>query len=767
MRLSIRTKLTASFLVILALSALAQYLFFSYVGANLKAKIGESLLDKAKIGASQIASFYNEADLQTRVIVDRVAEYYDEDTGKLNIPHDEFQAWVIESFKKIPSLNKISVIALDYSETFRYSRFEESDASQLNYVVPNEELDTALQGLSTTSKLYGSDGDQELRFDMYIPVIANTGKGSVIAVVRAEVSPRQLWDVIGGIKTGTTGIAYVVDGDGRVIFHPNGELVSAAFLVNDRSVVKDLLTGTGEATGLQNETYTNENNHVVIASGVLVDDLGWSVIVEQTTEEALKPVSSFLFIVFFSVLFGLAIMSIAAFLITKNITRSISILKETTQSFEGGHYSTRATITSKDEVEDLGNSFNKMMDEIERKIDQLESQKTQLEEDALALRQKDSQLSKANTELTSERDNAAAERNKFSVVLSGVNDAVIAVDLNRRIVVANQSATKLLGIDSKKLVGVAVNSIVQFFDENNEIVKTEDYCPLRTDTFEGVVYAKEGVKMYTPNGSVFVNLTSSKIAESSHANLAVIMTLHNVTEEYELKQMQLDFVSMAAHELRTPLTSIRGYLDTLKQEIWKATSEDQKTYINRIEVSIQQLHGLMENLLAVSHIERGEYALRTTPTDWLALVSESVNENRTQAEEKNLKLEYAKPSGASSLVNVDTLRITEVLNNLISNAIKYTKEGSVTVVVDTDEDKGFVTTKVIDTGEGIPKSALPHMFQKFFRVSGVLEQGSKGTGLGLYIARSIVELHGGRIWVESEEGKGSTFAFTLPITKND
>ncbi len=226
--------------------------------------------------------------------------------------------------------------------------------------------------------------------------------------------------------------------------------------------------------------------------------------------------------------------------------------------------------------------------------------------------------------------------------------------------------------------------------------------------------------------------------------------------------MKLDFVSMEAHELRTPLTSIRGYLSVILKEYAENLSADQKMMLGRVSISADQLMAIVESLLSVSKIERGIFSVNISEVNWQQFVKQTVNDFQERAKERTIQLHFDEPNLTVSSVAADALRIGEVLNNLLSNAINYTYPGG-TVTVSLEEKDGKIVTHIKDTGQGIPKEALPHLFTKFFRVSGRLEKGSKGTGLGLYIAKYIVNLHQGEIWVDSEVGKGSTFSFSLPV----
>jgi signal transduction histidine kinase len=262
-------------------------------------------------------------------------------------------------------------------------------------------------------------------------------------------------------------------------------------------------------------------------------------------------------------------------------------------------------------------------------------------------------------------------------------------------------------------------------------------------------------------GQKQVRITTGHILESHEANVGSIITLHDMTQEHDLEQMKLDFVSMAAHELRTPLTSIQGYLDVLSKEIKLSLTANQQLFLERIKSSAERLQFLIEDLLNVSRIERGQLIVNPSVVALEPIITQVASELSGRAKEKQLSLIVQKPQLPLPNVIADKSRIQEVLSNLIVNAIKYTDSGSITVSL---EQRGNeIITHVKDTGIGIPKEALPHMFTKFFRVKDSLVQGRKGTGLGLYITKSIIDQHHGKVWIASESGLGSVFSFSLPI----
>lgn len=364
-----------------------------------------------------------------------------------------------------------------------------------------------------------------------------------------------------------------------------------------------------------------------------------------------------------------------------------------------------------------------------------------------------------------DREVMSGERNKLAITLSAITDGVIAVDSVRRIIIFNKAAEEITGYKLDEVLGKKIDEIIKIVDGKME-VSSWVYCPVRLDSYEGIVYSKDGLKILgAGNKERYVNVVAGQIKEGRNINLGCILTIHDVTKERELEQMKLDFVSMAAHELRTPLTSLKGYIYIFLRNYRQVINQEQLTYLIRMNIATQKLVGLVENLLNVSRIERGVLTINLEPLDWYENVKEVVSELLDQVKDKKQELVLVQPSKVLAKVSVDKFRINEVLTNLLSNAINYTPAGG-KIKVWLEQINDEVITHIEDNGPGIPEDAIPHLFTKFFRVSGKLEQGSKGTGLGLYIAKSIVIMHKGRIWVESQVGHGSVFSFALPIASS-
>ncbi len=390
-----------------------------------------------------------------------------------------------------------------------------------------------------------------------------------------------------------------------------------------------------------------------------------------------------------------------------------------------GNFNHRIDIRSGDEFEVAGKSFNIMLDKISQIFQNVEK----------------------------EKDKAVLQKTKLDEVLASIIDGIIAIDFNKNIILSNKAAEEITGFTIQELQGQSIDKTIHLFDSEQEIYAST-YCQ---ENF------RKSAKLVGKDGrQLKVNLMTAKAKEGIQSNISCILILHDLSKEEELERMKLDFVSMASHELRTPLTSIIGYLSVFINENKDKIAKEELDLVDKSLVSSQQLLTLVQNLLNVNKIEREQMSVSAEPIDYLPILTKGVEDLKSQSNVKNIVLNLVTPSQPLPRVMADPIRIAEVVTNLVANAINYTNTGG-KVEVSVSVSPNEVTTIISDNGVGIPKEAIPHLFNKFFRVSNASQKMSKGTGLGLYITKSILDKLNGKIWVESEFGKGSKFSFTLPI----
>lgn len=377
-----------------------------------------------------------------------------------------------------------------------------------------------------------------------------------------------------------------------------------------------------------------------------------------------------------------------------------------------------------------------------------------------ALDQVATRLQQALSQAASENALIAAERGKLRSVLGAMTDGVFALDRDGRILLFNKAASELTGRTIEEVAGQLAEKVMPF-RADGELVMARWLASQTQTGGEHKVGQWRGLELYRADGaSLFVDV-QAVVLENDPNGIATLVTFHDLTKSHQLEEMKIDFVALAAHELRTPLTEIKGYLDVLLHEA-KGLSKANRDFLVRATKSADQLGGLLHNLLNVSRIEHGELGYQLQPINYRELLAdvEQTFQDRVGQQLRHLQLHL--PSELPT-VKADPTALREVLTNLIQNAINHTAPGTGLITITARIHRGHqIETVVADNGAGIPPEAIPHLFTKFFRVDE-MKSDTRGTGLGLYICKSIVEGHGGRIWAESTPGQGSSFTFRLPL----
>ncbi len=333
------------------------------------------------------------------------------------------------------------------------------------------------------------------------------------------------------------------------------------------------------------------------------------------------------------------------------------------------------------------------------------------------------------------------------------NAPIVVWDPQLRITRFNHACERLTGYAADEVIGRGLRML--FPDEGRE------------GSLGKVIEALDDLSRESPeipirrkDGSIRIVLWNAANIHSGDgaAVIATIAQGQDITVRKQAEQMKADFVSFVSHQLRTPLSGIRWLLELAQQE---ALPEEAGSFISDARTSTERLVTLVNDLLAVSRIEGGRIDVHPQPLDLAALTADVAGDLEPLAREKRLHLAVP-PVGAEPLAYADPKLAREVLLNLLSNAIKYTpEEGSVAVSLSVDG--GLLRWTVRDSGIGVPIDAQPHLFEKFYRGKNATSVDTEGSGLGLYLARLIVERSGGRVWYEAGAGSGSTFAFTLPL----
>ncbi len=356
-----------------------------------------------------------------------------------------------------------------------------------------------------------------------------------------------------------------------------------------------------------------------------------------------------------------------------------------------------------------------------------------------------------------------SEAAKSQAILESIADGVIVLDDNGRVLLVNPAAEEMLGISSMVLQGdhfrhmLGIGETAMHRDLADKL-----YAELKKKIEAGETDSRPSVVRLQSGARVFA-VGMSPLITGVGQTPGLVAAMRDISREAEVERLKNEFISTVSHELRTPMTSIKGFTDLLFLGMAGGLTDTQRNFLQIIKSNVDRLTALVNDILDISRIETGRLRLTIESLDLNRIISQVVTTFQAQYDNRNLTLIWDKPAGLPQ-ARGDEGRITQILTNLIANAWQYTPSGgqvTVTLGVAKEMD-GYLQVDVADTGIGIASDDLARIFDRFYRVDSPAVQEVGGSGLGLSIVKMFVEMLGGKIWVESELGKGSVFSFTLP-----
>jgi len=342
---------------------------------------------------------------------------------------------------------------------------------------------------------------------------------------------------------------------------------------------------------------------------------------------------------------------------------------------------------------------------------------------------------------------------QLEATLGSLQEAVLIVDSKNYILLANK-ALQAIFPRAKNILGQRLELVLQSVEFLNYVdaVRKNQAAP------------QYEIEFLESGRTIWVELTGAMIPSlQADQGAWVLFVLHDITKQKKLELVRKEFVANVSHELRTPLSVIKGYVETLVDGHQEIPVDDREKFLRTIQRHTDRLNSLLEDLLTLSRLESTQPGMKPEPVVLVDLVRSVVEDYRSRPTSADHPIALHADVSIGSLP-VDPLKITQVLSNLLDNAIKYTPKGS-KLEVRMGVRGSDVEICVRDDGPGIPAEDLPHLFERFYRVDKGRSREKGGTGLGLSIVKHIVQLHGGRVWVESTLGRGAAFYFTVPLRR--
>lgn len=496
----------------------------------------------------------------------------------------------------------------------------------------------------------------------------------------------------------------------------------------------------------------------IIGSHVYIPEMDWCLLAEIDKAEAMEPINKT------TVVFGvvgvsaLTLFGLIALVLSRSISEPIEKLRQGVKMIEQGKLDHKVGSESKDEIGQLSRSFDLMVASIKKaRVEVDQKVKDQTKE----IVDKQEQILGVLEDVEKEKRSTERERDKVSAILLSIGDGVFVVDKDLKIILFNQAAAKISGFSAKESIGKKYDQILKFIFEENEkvnstfIKKAIETGQVQEMSNHTILFRKDGSKLSVADSAAPLKDKKGKV-------VGCVVVFRDVSKEREIDRMKTEFISLASHQLRTPLSAMRWFAEMLINGDAGKLNKEQLDFTENIYDSNQRMIELVDALLDTSRIESGRLIIDPKLTDLSKIVDQVVKELKVKIKAKKIKLVVSIHKQLPK-IKVDPKLIASVYQNLISNAVKYTpKSGEISVFVSKKE--GEILSQVTDSGVGIPKNEQSKIFEKFFRARNVSKLETEGTGLGLYLAKAVIESSGGKIWFKSKRDKGATFWFSLPLS---
>ncbi|MCK4919164.1 MAG: hypothetical protein KAS01_02160 [Candidatus Pacebacteria bacterium] len=353
-----------------------------------------------------------------------------------------------------------------------------------------------------------------------------------------------------------------------------------------------------------------------------------------------------------------------------------------------------------------------------------------------------------------EKTISQTEKNKTIAIIKNMSDGLLIFNQNNILTTVNEMAIKFLNLEN-------IKKNIYKQKSTSDLTKIENFKSVINITGTEIknVFRKE---LKINDNDDYIEISTMPILIDKK-QIGKFIILHDITREKKVQALKTEFVSIAAHQLRTPLSAIKWTLTTLIDGDFGELNAKQLTYLKKANISNERMIELVNDLLNLSRIEAGKYIQIKDFLKIEDLINEVMEDEKIKAKKKNIILEFKKDNNLPEL-SVDKEKIMLLIQNLIENALNYCYENTkIYMNLTEDRTKNEIQFAITNTGIGIPKKLKQRIFTKFFRADNALKTETVGSGLGLYINKNIAESHGGKIWFDSEEGKETTFYFTLPI----
>ncbi|HNX11304.1 MAG TPA: ATP-binding protein, partial [bacterium] len=632
----------------------------------------------------------------------------------------------------------------------------------------------ALGGSTVYSDVYFQDGGSQPIITLMTPVYSSD---QVIGVVSVDLD----WGKV------VTELNNLADGNKVYLFNQQGLKLAETqrsdfnYILREKYLDQQIFQeAVSQSSGYRIYNNQDQGNKKYLIAVVHQQDndkyegYNWVLFVEESQSSVFAPAQRII-IIFILVLFLSLILSglIIYFFFSSLIIRPIKEINSVVSKIAQGDLNSHIEHQSSDEIGKLAKGVNFMSQslrtlnndlagQVEEKTKSLEQQVGEVEKQKKSLSDTQKAIFNILEDVNLEKENSeklAADLEKFKLAVDNASDHIVITDAEGLIIYANTAMAKITGFAIADVLGKKAGNSDLWGGKMGKAFYTKMWKIIKTNK---QIFVGE-LNNQRKNGEKYVAAVSiSPVLNDQNEVIFFVGIERDITREKEIDKAKTEFVSLASHQLRTPLSAINWYVEMLLDGDAGKINAEQKKYLEEVYQGNQRMVELINALLNVSRIDLGTFAINSELIDINSLAKSVIKDLTPKIKEKKQVL-IEKYDAKLPLVKVDPKLVRIIFDNLLSNAVKYSPEKA-TITLTISKDAKDILIAVADTGYGIPESEQGKIFSKLFRASNIRDKETDGTGLGLYIVKSIVESSGGTITLSSQENKGTTFNVKLPLS---
>ncbi|KID42433.1 cell wall metabolism sensor histidine kinase WalK [Fructilactobacillus fructivorans] len=546
----------------------------------------------------------------------------------------------------------------------------------------------------------------------------NTSLKKQLAKKNQTDANKQIQTILEDVDTNNSDDILVVDSRGNI---RGTNQSSDQSLVGQKTTDNDIKNALNNGKTIEKNTYSDGNRYYTMITPLInsqgnENNMEGVVYVRANLNPVYQNINSITLIYLFAAIVAIILGLLLTFIISRAITKPIDAMKKQTEQIARGNYSGHVKVYGNDELGQLARAVNNLSVRVEESQESTES-----------------------------------ERRRLDSVLDNMTDGVVATDRRGNVIIINDEALSFLGVTKQQVIGKSILDVLHLRDRFTLKDLIEDPGQVNLD------FSDRDHKL------ILLAHFSLIQRESGFIN-GLVCVFHDITLQQKIDDDRKQFVSNVSHELRTPLTSVHSYIEALQDGAWKDKDLAPK-FLKVTQDETDRMTRMINDLLTLSRMDSGTQKYDTELVNMNKLFNYILDRfdmiiktDDNPKKKYSIKRDFTKQD---LWAEIDTDRFTQVIDNIMNNAIKYSPDGGV-ITCRIYEQKNRIIMSISDQGLGMPKKAIKHIFDRFYRVDKARSRAQGGSGLGLAISKEIVEAFGGHIWVDSVEGKGSTFYISLP-----